>query len=277
MSARTIQTYLVDGNLEGVRIVEFIGGAIRALVIPRLKLNDAKKRPEINQPALYFLIDSGENQVYIGESDNFLHRIKTHDRQKSFWDTVVVVVSATNSFEKGDVKYLESTALIRAKNSAAMRILNKNEPVRNNVHEFKVQMLDDVLNDVALIVESLGFSLFTTKEDDQEAVWYCKSKNTNAKAVFRGGQFIVLAGSIIDKSHAKSWEEERLDSYLEREKVLREYGVDFGGVFELKDNIPFRSPNQAGQFLTGRSVNAWTTFKDATGRTMDEVVRKNGA
>lgn len=69
-SPKLLQSYLLDGTIEGVRIIELSESSVKAFVIPRLKLNDVKNREEINWPSLYFLINSGENQLYIGESEN---------------------------------------------------------------------------------------------------------------------------------------------------------------------------------------------------------------
>lgn len=41
----------------------------------------------------------------------------------------------------------------------------------------------------------------------------------------------------------------------------------------LTDDIAFKSPNHAGHIVTSRAVNAWTTWKNSAGQTMDEVMR----
>lgn len=277
MMPRLIQTYLPDGTLEGVRIVELSESSVKAFVVPRIKLNSIKGRQEIQRPALYLLISSGDNQVYIGESENFFHRIKTHDQAKAFWDVAVAIVSSTNSLEKSDVKYLESLAVERAQATAAMEVLNKTVPARNNVHEFKLHSLQLILDDVALIAESLGFSLFSSKQDDEAEIWYCKTKNTNAQAQYRGDKFVVLAGSVIDKEHAPSLERAFPAVIIERQQIFTKFGSDEGPTITLQENVPFKSPNHAGGFVTGRNVNAWTTWKNKDGKTMDEVVRKGAA
>lgn len=250
--------------------------SIKAFVIPRIKLNDVKNRPEVNQPALYFLISSDRNQLYIGESENFFHRVKNHDQSKDFWDVAIAIVSnTTNPFEKSDVKYLESLAVEKALQSAAMDVLNKTVPVRNNVHEFKIHTLEKFLEDAALVAELLGYSVFAkTKDDSVDDKWHCRTKLTDAQAEFRGDKFIVLAGSVVDKSVAPSWAKSWPKSVLEREEIFAKYGDDLGDRVRLRENVPFKSPNHAGGFLTGRNVNAWTTFTDGDGRTMDEVIRR---
>ena len=275
LNPRLIQTYLPDGTLEGLRVIELSESLVKAFVIPRIKLNTAKDREELRRPAIYLLINSGDNQVYIGESENFFHRVKTHDQDKDFWDIAVAIVSGTNSLEKSDVKYLESLAVEKAKATAAMDVLNKTVPVRNNVHEFKVHSLQVILDDVALIAESLGYSIFATKHDESADTWFCVTKLTNAKAQFRGDKFIVLSGSIIDKSCAPSWASDWPKSFAEREDIFRKQGKDLGDRIELVESVPFRSPNHAGGMVAGRSVNAWTTWKDADGKTMGEVMRRD--
>lgn len=271
---RLIQTFLPDGTLEGIRIVELSESQIKAFVIPRIKLNDANKRPELKQPALYLLINSSENQLYIGESENFSHRIKTHDQGKVFWDVAIAIVSSTNNLEKSDIKYLESLAVEQAIATAAMEVLNRTVPARNNIHEFKLHSLQTTLDDIALVAETLGYSVLATAANAKEEIWYCKSKNTDARAMFRGDKFIVLAGSIIDTSNAPSWVKDWPKSLVEREELFKKYGKHLGDVVELTENVPFKSPNHAGGFVTGRSVNAWTTWKNKDGMTMNETIRQ---
>ena len=272
---RNLQVFLPDNTLEGVRIVELSESNIKAFVIPRIKLSAIKGRPEVNLPALYLLIGSSENQLYIGESENFFDRIKNHDQSKDFWDIAIAIVSNTNILEKSDVKYLESLAVERAKSSGAMTVLNKTIPARKNVHEFKVHSLLKFLDDTALVAELVGFSVFATKDGQEDDVWLCKAKLSSARAQFRGDQFIVLAGSVIDKTCAPSWVKDWPQAVVEREELLKKYGKDMGDSVELVENVPFKSPNHAGGFVTGRNINAWTTWKNSGGKTMDEIMRKS--
>jgi hypothetical protein len=273
---RLIQTYLPDGSLEGIKVIELSESSVKAFVVPRIKLNDLKSRHEINQPSLYLLINSADNQLYIGESENFFHRVKNHDQSKDFWDLTIAIVSNTNSLEKSDVKYLESLAVEKAQATAAMQVLNKTVPARNNVHEFKVHTLEKILEDTAMIAESLGFSIFASKKDDQEeSLWHLTAKSSSARAQFRGDKFILLSGSIIDKTYAPSWAKAFPKSLIEREELLKANGKDLGESFELVNNIPTRSPNHAGGIVAGRSINAWISWKNSNGRTMDEVMRKD--
>ncbi len=271
---RNIQTFLPDGTLEGVRIIELSESNVKAFVIPRIKLNDIKDRIEINQPALYFLIGSEDGELYIGESENFLKRVRDHDQLKGFWDVAIAVVSNTNVLEKSDVKYLESLAVERAKSSAAMQVLNKTIPARNNVHEFKVHTLQKFLDDAAIVAQLVGHSIFATRQDESTQHWYCKNKLTDAVGEFRGDQFILLTGSIIDESYSDSFQKNYPQRIEWRKEVLAKHDVSQPGTVKLIENVAFQSANQAGWFCVGTSNNAWTTWKNKVGQTMDEVMRK---
>ena len=271
---RLIQTFLPDGTLEGPRIIELSESSIKAFVVPRLQLGKVKDRLELKQPALYILIDSDNSVGYIGESESFFHRIKNHDQRKEFWDVVVAVISNTNSLEKSDVKYLESLAVERAQ-AGSMEILNKTVPTRNNIHEFKLHTLQSVLDDTQLVLTSLGYDLLSRPEKKETEIWYCKSKKTLAKAQFRGDKFVLLEGSVIDKSHTPTWAAKWPKSLAERQELFAKYGNDKGDVVELTENVAFKSPNHAGGFATGHNINAWVTWKDESGATMDEVMRKS--
>lgn len=272
---KLIQTYLLDGTLEGARIIEVSESSVKALVVPRLQLNQIKNRPEANQPSLYFLLSSGENQIYIGESENFYHRIKTHDQSKKFWDIAVAILSTSNNLEKSDVKYLESVMVEKAKASSASEILNKTIPARNNVHEFKIHSLQRVLEDAGLIIESLGFSVFDTKNDQTETVWYCKSKKSSARGQFRGDNFVILAGSIIDQDYTPSLKRDYPHSIAQRQAIFDKFGKNLGDRVELIENVSFKSLNQASTFVTGRWINAWLAWRNSEDKTMDEVIRKD--
>jgi hypothetical protein len=269
---RLIQTYLPDGTLEGIRAIELSDSSIKAFVIPRLQLKNAKARKELLQPSIYFLVSSSDSQGYIGESENFFHRIKNHDQNKQFWDVAIAIVSTTNSLEKSDVKYLESLAVERAR-SGSMTIENKTVPVRNNIHEFKLHILQKILDDTQLILTSLGYDILSSP-DIKEDIWYCRAKKTDARAQFRGDKFIILQGSKIDKTHSPSWATRWAKSLAEREEIFAKYGQDLGDTIELTENVAFKSPNHAGGFATGHNINAWVTWKDESGQTMDEVMRK---
>jgi hypothetical protein len=156
-----------------------------------------------------------------------------------------------------------------------MQVENKVAPVRNTIHEFKLHKLQKILDDTQLILTSLGYDILSPPAQKREPIWICKSKKTFARAVFKGGQFVVLAGSIVDKEPGKGWTRYPGQERTERQSLLNKYARGDDEAVIIGVNTGFKSPNHAGRILLGRSINAWTTWKNEAGQTMDEVMRKS--
>ena len=118
MQARTIQIFLPDGNPRGLRIAEITSRAVQVIQVPRAHLDQAASRPESCNPSVYFVIgevaEAGTAEVYVGETEDCLERLRQHHRQKDFWSTVLVAVSKTQHFTKSHVKFLEGIATRRS-------------------------------------------------------------------------------------------------------------------------------------------------------------------
>ena len=98
---QTIQIFLPDGSPTSIKIAEMTNRVIHAVLIPRNKLNDAVAREEVRKYGIYLLFGGDEERakplVYIGETEDCLDRIKTHNRGKDFWTHAVVISSKTNT------------------------------------------------------------------------------------------------------------------------------------------------------------------------------------
>ena len=278
MRPKTITIHLPNGEPAGIKIAELSNRIIRAYVIPRELLSDARSTAELSKPALYLLLSKDGEQAYVGESENFLARMRTHDMDsgKDYWDLVIAFVAKDSSLEKGDVGYLESIAVAQAQEAKKTELHNKTVPSKNNLHPFKISTVEEFFEDVCLLSAALGFPIFDVlKEEEirQSEIWYCKTNKTDARGVFDGGSFTVLAGSAIDIHHAESLERDFPGVIQQRKEIFASQGAEKDGVIVLSSNVNFKSPNQAGVFAAGRTVNAWTTWKNEEGKTMDEVLR----
>ncbi|HEX7483691.1 MAG TPA: DUF4357 domain-containing protein, partial [Candidatus Saccharimonadales bacterium] len=142
--------------------------------------------------------------------------------------------------------------------------------------EFKLHKLQKILDDSQLILTSLGYDILSVAQEKTEQIWYCRTKKTDAKATFRGDQFVIFEGSKIDINASDTWIKSYPNSYKIRNEILAAQmgGVAIDDIVTLTKDIAFRSPNDAGGFAAGRNVNAWTTWKNENGQTMDEIMRK---
>ena len=275
---RTITIFLTTGNPNGIKKLEISNRIIRAYVIPRLKLADAKAYDELTHPALYFLFDKEGTKAYIGESENFYDRVKNHDQSKDFWDIAVAFISKDKSLEKGDIKYLESLAVASGIDARQLETINKTVPPLNNLHEFKIPIANEFFEDIKLLTSTLSYRLFDKVEgsSSETDIWYCKGRHTVAKGVSSEAGFRVLADSLIDSTIVPSFASNFAREAAERELRL---GSSSTPVSEhqvrLTSDLTFPSVSRASGFCLGRPSNGWIDWKDATGKTMDEVLRKS--
>jgi len=109
---RTIKIYLSDGTPSGIRHIEIINWSGQAVYCPRSRFAELAKWDEIKRPGVYFLFErqsnDSDNRVYIGESENVIKRLNTHDREKDFWNELVIFTSKDENLTKSHIKYLEA-------------------------------------------------------------------------------------------------------------------------------------------------------------------------
>ena len=158
--SKTISIFLKDSDPNGIKIAELSVSTAKIYIIPRDKLSFATPRTDLAHPNIYMLFDDERTSVYIGESEDFVNRIKNHVVHKDFWQWALIVVSSDKSLDKADVRFLESLAVRRAIEIGRMEVQNKISPTPNNLHEFKQETMLEFFDDVKLLVSSLGFNIF---------------------------------------------------------------------------------------------------------------------
>lgn len=267
---KTITTYLVDGNPKGIRTCFISNKICKAVIIPRAKLIDAKKRPELQQPALYILLSDSEDKIYVGETENFLARIKHHESKKSFWEEAIIFVSKDNDLTKSDVKYLEYLAIQQAQETARYSIEeNKVSPKPTNLPEHQLACMEEFFEDVCILSSFLGIPVFEKVKRQNRELFYCKSKHTEALGFYSENGFTVLKGSKIPISSTASFtlKESR------REKIASSAFTLNENLVELNKDLTFKSPSAASAFCLGNSSNGWIAWVNEKGQSLDEVYR----
>jgi len=242
----------------------------KAVVVPRAKLMDAKKRSELHQPALYILMSDSDDKIYIGETEYFLSRIRDHETKKSFWDQAIIFVSKDNDLTKSDVKYLEYLAMKQAQETARYTTdENKTSPKPTNLPEHQLAFIEEFFEDVCTLATFLGVPVFETVKQKNQELFYCRTKNTDANGFYTENGFTVLKGSKIQKDSTPSYihKEVRFEKLSTASTVINE------NQFELIKDLTFKSPSAASAFCRGNSSNGWVDWVNDTGQTLDEVYR----
>ena len=276
MTARVLQLLIPTGKPNGVKLIKVSGWDGLCYIVPRQALNELSKDSDVNNPGLYFLYgkdESSDDQLaYIGESESFFHRITSHNAKKDFWDEAIVF---TGELNKAHVKYLEHKAVRLAKQTGRMQLANATTPPENKLSEYDKVGAELFFSHVQFILEAFGYDIFKTIEESASGgeLYYLKGNGFDATAkLLDNGGMVVYAGSLASISETNSfggWAQAARQQFLQDTSLVAE-----GGSYRLTRDITFRKPSAAAATIAARSINGWTAWKDASGNTLDENVRK---
>ena len=279
--AKTIQIFLPNGDPHGIREAELTTRIIKIIEVPRSKLKDFLKMPEANQVGVYFLFGSSEDgsisKVYVGQTGDLSQRLNNHNREKDFWDKVVVLISKTNSLTTTHALFLEWYCLQEARKTGRFADENGNNGSRPHTPAPLEADCLEIYETAQTLLSTLGFPLFdalTTSSPSMgvEDLFVCKSSGSDGRGIYTQEGFVVLKGSsgraeVVDSLKGTTFEQLRIR--------LLEIGVltmDGDQIVFDKDHL-FKSPSAASSVLLGRSSNGWTNWKDVQNRTLSNVIR----
>jgi hypothetical protein len=276
MNTKALQILVSNGNPNGLKIVELAGWVGKCFIVPRQSLKELKDRKEISQPGLYLLLglneETGEQYVYIGESESFYNRITNHDANKDFWSIAVVFTGGLN---RAFVKYLEYRATTLATIANRMKVENKVQPQENSLSEFEKVTVDQYFENIRFILSTFQYEVFERVEESyiDNTFYHLDSVGIKAKAkALENGEMLVFSGATARIKVTESfqgWSKTAREKFLNVGK-LRIKNLEF---YELTEDTIFKSPSAAAATLTGRSENGWTAWKDGEGKTLDENLR----
>lgn len=283
--------FLMDGEVTGKIKCTLSNWTGVIYKIPRIQLADLKSRDEMKQSGIYFLFgrdeDKQKNITYIGQATNrkngegVLLRVQEHTRDShaDYFNDVIILTTQNNSFGPTEISYLENKFTQLAKESGRYIVKNGNEPNPGNVTEEKQSELDEVVENVLMIVGTLGYRVFipmTTKVDQQarnevEQYLYLKRKMKKSDQIIEAKcertteGFVVLEGSQVEMIDSPAIP----TSLKELRKELIKANVIKGGI--LQEKQLFSSPSYAAAFVLGMNTNGRMDWKDKDGKTLKEL------
>lgn len=277
MQARTIQIFLPDGNPRGVRLAEITSRTVQVIQVPRAHLEQASQRDELCSVGVYFLVgdlsDGLKPQVYVGEAEDCLVRLKQHHKQKEFWTNVLIAVSKTQYFTKSHVKFLEWYCHQAIGKAGRFALENSTAPTKPYISESMEADLLDNFDTLKTLVSTLGYPLFDEiRQPAPRNTLTCRGKDADARGEYTEDGLVVLAGSLANLHEvpsAGSW-------VVSMRAGLVEAGVlePQGKVLRFTRDHVFSSPSAAAATVLARRSNGWIEWKFPDGRTLDEVVRQ---
>jgi hypothetical protein len=281
---RSLELFFIDGKPDGMLTAEVFNWTGHVLMAPRVQLGEALQRVEAVYTGVYLLLGEhdGEPMAYIGEGENISRRIKTHDIQKDWWTTAILITSAANNLHKAHVQYLEARLIEEARAVSRVPLENGNTPSRPSLSESAQANMEAFLEYLLMVLPALRVDMFLKnirpsidRRVDTEIAEFSptfelvlKKEAIHATAILADGEFIVQAGSMArnswigDRSEKTSYW--KLFDELVAQGVLKENGTH--RIFT--ENYAFSSTSAAGAVVNGRSTAGPIAWKlQGTGKT----------
>ena len=272
--SKRLEIIFHNGEPEGIRIYMRHLSTIKAFVIPRLYLAEAKKLTGVDNPGVYFLIndETGSlSKIYIGQTRNGISRLDDHNSKKDFWNKAILFLADSQHFTLNIISGLEKYAIQKAIDANRYQVDNKAVP-KYQISEYDLPQVEEIYEEIEFIMVTLGFRMNDSSTQSNQLIFTTSRRGVVAKGVYSGESFDVLPGSEIDINRAVN-----IESYnAKRQECLRDGTItETDGKYYLNKIISFRTPSGASDFVLGGSTNGWVEWKDANGKTLDSIFRSN--
>ena len=287
---RTIRIYLADGTATGIRHAELVNWTGQAIVCPRGRIGELSKWKESQRPGVYLLFGEdatgSKPMAYVGEAEHVHERLKTHVKNKDFWDQVVFFTNKDENLTKAHVKYLEARMIQIAGEAGRVALENGTAPQLPSLPRADQDAMEEFLDPARILLAALGFLLLQpvpTKASQAGASeggpsgplsairLYCKVQKSGADAEGASTDegFVVYAGSrgprkILD-SLSKGWRAMRED--LEAQGAI----VGDDKTVEFAKDVLFTSPSAAASIVCGGVRNGRKSWRDVTGKALHQL------
>lgn len=271
---KSITLFLIDGIPEGRQTCELLNWTGKALKIPKIMIKESIDRKELLNPGVYLLFGKSIEQpdkdmVYIGESETLLDRLRQHAMSKEFWNEAVVIISRDGNLNKAHIKYLEYRMYDLAKKAKRYIVENSQEPTRSTVSESDQAVMEEFLENIQLLINTMGYKVFTELKDEIEVsksnIYHLKSaRGAEAKGQPTQEGFVVFKNSIMTAETVPS-----MPSWVKgiRELLISEETVKptDDGNYLFITNYLFNSPSASAAVIMGRSANGLKEWKNKDG------------
>ncbi|SCY57570.1 protein of unknown function [Nitrosospira sp. Nl5] len=303
---KSIQIYLADGSVTGIRHGEISNWTGQAIACPRARFPELREWSEAKRPGVYFLFgqneESGQDAVYIGEAEIVLDRLSSHIKGtngKEFWTELVIFTSKDDNLTKGHVRYLEARLVGLANAAGRHAIENSASPQLPALPRAARDAMEEFINGVRTLLGVLGHRVLepllvrtvetqhmatvatplpmrnlpppgTVGQDSslRSQMFQLTVSNIIATAVRTDEGLVILANSEAAPivQSSLSGSYRALRARLITSGVLVENGVKLKFA---RDQL-FGSPSQAAAVVVGYSINGRDRWKTPSGTTYSD-------
>jgi len=290
MPGKSIRIYLSDGTVKGIRYAELVNWTGHAIACPRNRLSELTKWQEAEKPGVYFLFESQFTETkptaYIGESENVLQRLASHDRNKDFWNEVIIFTSKDENLTKAHVKFLESTLVAIALKSDRFAIENANTPTESSLPRADKDAMLEFIENIRMVLGVLGYFILepildkakmripNANENNEEKYSPLGSlkfstKNLTAYGAQTDEGFVLKKDSelSIENSNSMSERQSAMKNRLFAEGKLKKEN----NKFITTEDILLSSSSYAAVMVAGTARNGPENWKSEDGRTLRQL------
>jgi hypothetical protein len=162
----TIHIFVVDGDPDGVKIVDRQNWTGWGIAFPRSAWPGISKRREFATPGVYILSGAGEGSegelptIYVGQGDEIRTRLDSHYANKDFWDWGYAFVSKGTALNRAHTTWLEHALIDLAHEAQQCHLENGTRPKEPNLSEWERADTQGFLREMLRILPLLGVRVF---------------------------------------------------------------------------------------------------------------------
>ena len=168
--AKVFQILVPDNTLVS-RIISCENQVTELFVIDRAdKKFVSEYSSDLNKPALYILVNRDKKQLYVGETDDSVKRLRNHEA-KDFWTEAIVFHSTTDTLSTTEVKWLEAKTYEALKELGYYDLSeNKQVPQQPPLKKNQIYTLEPIFEEAKNYICAAGFDIFlkTNSEKNQD-------------------------------------------------------------------------------------------------------------
>lgn len=288
---KSIRIYLADATVSGIRYAELVNWTGQAIACPRNRLNELTKWPEAAKPGVYFLFESrfGDSKpmAYVGESENVTQRLTSHDRNKEFWNEVIIFTSKDENITKAHIKYLESALVSLSKQADRYQLENGNTPPESGLPRADRDAMEEFIVNVRMVLGVLGYPILEpilqskhleelkTPPGNESDVINPLSEltftvnNLIAKGAATDEGFVLKKGSLLSINNTDSIPGKLANI---KDRLIKDGSLKVdGNKLVATEDILLSSSTYAAAIVAGTSRSGPQSWKAVNGKTMKQI------
>jgi Domain of unknown function (DUF4357) len=289
---KSIRVYLADATVSGIRHAEVVNWTGQAVACPRSRLGELSTWPETSKPGVYFLFEArfGDSKplAYVGESENVVARLTSHDREKDFWNEVVIFTSKDENLTKAHVKFLEATLVGIAKAADRYELQNGNTPPESSLPRADRDAMAEFTESLRMVLGTLGYPILEPliRTRPQQALPGEPATQTQAKKpltidlVFKVNN-LMASGAVTDEGFVlkKGSQVSRTNSESAAGRVVKTKDqlladgrlVQHGDHLVLQEDFLMSSSSYAAVLVAGTARSGPQSWLTPDGRTLKSI------